>query len=76
MLKNIDKSNQKIHCFYVKGFQELLRILDKYEELGVPANRRIQKISKTNLFGSSKFPCLLHIKGRKIRTFADVAVSG
>ena len=49
--------------------------METYVELGIPANRRIPKIAKTNLVGASDYPCLLHIKGRKIRDFADVAVS-
>ena len=44
-------------------------------EMDVPANRRIPKIVKSNPFGASDFPCLLHVKARKIRWFADVAAS-
>ncbi|CAE7557610.1 unnamed protein product [Symbiodinium natans] len=56
------------------GSSLLERIMETYVELGIPANRRIPKIAKTNLVGASDYPCLLHIKGRKIRDFADVAV--
>ena len=41
--------------------------METYVELAIPANRRIPKIVKSNLFGASDFPCLLHVKGRKIR---------
>lgn len=51
------------------------RIVETYVELAIPANRRIPKIVKSNLFGASDFPCLLHVKGRKIRAFADVAAA-
>ena len=44
--------------------------METYVELAIPANRRIP-----NLFGASDFPCLLHVKGRKIRAFADVAAA-
>ena len=50
-------------------------VLEKYQELGVPASRRLPKLTRSRLYGQSKYPCLLHVKGRRVRYFADVALA-
>ena len=49
-------------------------VSDLYSELDIPSARRISKLLKSHVFSQSSYPCLKHIKGRRIRHFADVAV--
>ncbi|CAE7219272.1 unnamed protein product [Symbiodinium sp. CCMP2592] len=50
------------------------RIVELYESRSIPANARIPKLSKGNIHGQTGYPCLSHVKGRRIRQFSSVAV--
>ena len=43
--------------------------METYVELAIPANRRIPKIVKSNLFGASDFPCLFACEGQENQSF-------
>ena len=47
-------------------------IADLYQELEFGASCRIPKLAKSNILGP--YPCLRHIKGRRIRHFTDVCL--
>ena len=47
-------------------------IAKQYQELGVPAQKRIPRLNLTD-FESDEYPVLKHVKGRRIRAFAPVA---
>ena len=44
----------------------------RYEELETPAGERIPRLNVSDIFGD-EFPCLKHVKGRRVRKFATVA---
>lgn len=44
----------------------------KYQELGVRAGDRIPRLNPSDIF-TDDFPCLRHVKGRRVRKFAPVA---
>ena len=59
-----------------KALQQLnLEIASIYTELGVPAGQRIKVLYQSDIRGkkAEEFPCLKHVKGRRIRHFAQVA---
>ena len=45
----------------------------RYEELETPAGERIPRLNVSDIFGD-EFPCLKHVKGRRVRKFATVAI--
>ena len=47
-------------------------IVELYKDLGSGASTRIPKLAKSNILGP--YPCLRHIKGRRIRHFTDVCL--
>ena len=44
----------------------------RYEELETPAGERIPRLNVSDIFGD-EFPCLKHVKGRRVRKFAPAA---
>ena len=58
------------------SLKELNRLVcDAYNVLEVPAQQRIGRLNVSNLNKTgSSYPCLAHIKGRKIRMFSEAAV--
>lgn len=51
-------------------------VAEMYDDLNMPAQKRIGTLKLSNLkAGSSDYPCLSHIKGRKIRYFSKVAIA-
>ena len=49
-------------------------ILEGYAFLGIPAAKRLQKLSLSDLCtGGEDYPCLRHVKGRRVRWFSKVA---
>ena len=55
------------------GVVELNRwVAAKYQELGVRAGDRIPRLNPSDIF-TDDFPCLRHVKGRRVRKFAPVA---
>ncbi|CAE7206774.1 unnamed protein product [Symbiodinium sp. CCMP2592] len=50
------------------------RIQELYESQSTPAAARIPKLSKGNIQSQTGYPCLSHVKGRRIREFSSVAV--
>ena len=52
------------------GVVELNRwVAAKYQELGVRAGDRIPRLNPSDIF-TDDFPCLRHVKGRRVRKFA------
>ena len=55
------------------GVVELNRwVAAKYQELGVRAGDRIPRLNTSDIY-TDDFPCLRHVKGRRVRKFAPVA---
>jgi hypothetical protein len=44
-------------------------IATKYQEQEVPASKRLPKLVKSDITTIKGYPCLKHMKGRKVRQF-------
>ena len=47
-------------------------VAKKYHELGIEARQRIPRLNVSDIF-TDDFPCLRHVKGRRVRRFAPIA---
>ena len=50
------------------------KIVEAYKEIGIPASKRVQRLNQSDICaGGNDYPCLKHIKGRRVRYFSKVA---
>jgi len=55
---------------------ELNRLIQSaYDDLGVPAQQRVGRLNISNISKQGQsYPCVAHVKGRRVRMFSEVAI--